>query len=422
MKIRLPHFLSRLGGDRSGAVLLLTAISLPLLLGFVGLAVDGNVWYANKRIVQTVVDSGALAAALEMQRTGNGDEMYDAVALTATANGYDPSTGDVLQINQPPLYGAFAGNADAVEVVMERAAPTLFSGLFVAEPFTISAHAVAMVRDIETCVSALDPTASGAIMVSGGAEVTLACAVGVNSSDDGALTESGRNSCLTATKVMVVGGMSGDCIETSEGAVEGANPVDDPFATLEEPSVGPCDHNAKVRIGNGDVTTLSPGVYCGGIEVVSGGNVTFSPGLYVIDGGGFKVAGNSSASGTDVTFFITEDAGSGARINFEGGAEVSLSAPTDGYFANGDGILFYQDQDAPSNITHHVTGGATMELEGILYFPNQEINFAGGATTSGNATMLVARQVKFTGDSNLSNLDGTPAVVNPLLISAVLVE
>src|SRR3954469_1684759 len=49
--------------EERGAVLVLTAILLPVLVGFAALALGGSVLYAAKQDVQRAADLGALAAA-----------------------------------------------------------------------------------------------------------------------------------------------------------------------------------------------------------------------------------------------------------------------------------------------------------------------------------------------------------------------
>src|SRR3712207_9581637 len=65
----------------------------------------------------------------------------------------------------------------------------------------------------------------------------------------------------------------------------------DPLSSLQPPTYGTCDHPNKVTVdaamassyGGGPVP-LSPGVYCGGIEIKANQTVVFEPGLYVLKG------------------------------------------------------------------------------------------------------------------------------------------
>ncbi len=45
--------------DNQGAVAVITALVVPMLLGFAGLAIEVNYWYLEKRRLQEAADSGA---------------------------------------------------------------------------------------------------------------------------------------------------------------------------------------------------------------------------------------------------------------------------------------------------------------------------------------------------------------------------
>ncbi len=55
--------MTRAAGDAGGAVLVLVALTLPVMIGFGGLIVDVGNWFAHKRHLQVQADAGALAAA-----------------------------------------------------------------------------------------------------------------------------------------------------------------------------------------------------------------------------------------------------------------------------------------------------------------------------------------------------------------------
>ncbi len=98
---------------------------------------------------------------------------------------------------------------------------------------------------------------------------------------------------------------------------------------------------------------------------------------------------------------------------------MTLSAPSDGDLP---GILFYQDRNSASNITHNLTGGSTMQLEGVLYFPSTDVAFSGGSSVQSSAAVIIADEVNFTGDAFLGGFENSPILGNPLLTQARLVE
>lgn len=404
----------RFWGDKSGGVMVYTAFALPVLLGVTGLSVDVSIWYMDKRISQAAADGAALGGALSIHRLGDDSGLTAAATEGATANGYSSSDGDVLIINNPPTSGPYAGQAGAVEAIIQRPANGFLSRVVFKDQVNVAARAVAVADMKNECLYGLSPTGT-AVKASGGANVNLPCGIMSNSNDPSSLTTTG-GACITATSIKSAGGASGDCIDP--GPATNMLPVTDPFAGMAPPSgLGGCDSNANIRVNNGDEVTLDPGVYCGKITVNNGGTLNFEPGLYVLDSAALSISG--TVTGEDVSFYLTENSGQGDNISISSDADVTLSAPSDGEMP---GVLFYQDRNGPSNINHNFTGQASLGLEGILYFPNQDLTFSGGSETDPVPAIIVANTVDFTGDTNTGNFDGSVIVESPFLIEVSLVE
>ncbi len=87
---------------------------------------------------------------------------------------------------------------------------------------------------------------------------------------------------------------------------------------------------------------------------------------------------------------------------------MSFSAPTTG---SNKALLFYQDPTVPwaSNNGSQITAGSTSTLDGIIYFPTTDLNYAGNSS-SGGYTMLVGYNIKIAGNaqvgSNYSSIGG----------------
>jgi hypothetical protein len=147
----------------------------------------------------------------------------------------------------------------------------------------------------------------------------------------------------------------------------------------------------------------SPYVFCNGINVSGGSSLTLNPGIYVINGGSLNLSGGSTFNATGgVTIVLTSSTGSGYAIAaISGGATVNVTAPTSGSIA---GIAFFQDRNAPSSGTDSFSGGATQNITGAIYFPNQAINYSGGSATGGSqCTQLIAFTITFSGGSTFKN-------------------
>ena len=72
--------------------------------------------------------------------------------------------------------------------------------------------------------------------------------------------------------------------------------------------------------------TLNPGVYCNGMDIHAGSNVTLNPGIYYVDRGSLNVNGGATLTGTGATIVFTSSTGAGwATANINGGATVNLT-------------------------------------------------------------------------------------------------
>ncbi len=410
--------LARFAADRSGAAIAYVAVMAPVLAGLAGLAVDTGMWYAQSRHAQAAADSAAVAGALEVLRSDSNHSMVVAAAEDdLEVYGYSIANGDGVTINFPPNSGPYAGAMDKVEVVVSRPAFRTFSAVFLDQDPNVSARAVGVADINDTCVWALNPSAPASVSVSGTANVSLGCGVFVNSSDPAAALNENGSGCLTATKIKVVGGSSGDCLNPSP--LTGASPVADPMASLPAPpsyTPGVCDFSGGNY--NGGTVNLTPGAYCGAIKAVSTTTLNFAPGLYILeDAGTLDIGAQATVTGIGVSFYISANNTKSIKIN--AGADVTLKAPPDGELP---GVLLYHDRNSTSNVIHKINGGADMTLEGIIYFPKHDLEFAGGSTLDTTSTMIVADTVTFTGNTEIGDLSGSSASANPLLITAGLVE
>jgi hypothetical protein len=163
---------------------------------------------------------------------------------------------------------------------------------------------VALVTQTVThSIYVLSGTASGAFSLSGSASINLPGAIVVDSNSRTALTESG-NASVKAAGIHVVGGVSRSGNATLSPAVTaGAAAVADPLAGLTGPGTAGLTNYGAASYSRG-AHTLGPAIYS---QVSGSGNasLTLSPGLYLIEGGGFTVTGNASVTGAGVTVYNT---------------------------------------------------------------------------------------------------------------------
>jgi hypothetical protein len=87
---------------------------------------------------------------------------------------------------------------------------------------------------------------------------------------------------------------------------------------------------------------------------------------------------------------------------------LNLSAPTGGDLS---GILFFQDRTVSKLQDDKILGGSNATLQGVVYFPNSVLTFAGNFGGANASTVLIADKVAFKGNSSLqlSATGPTPA-------------
>ena len=150
--------------------------------------------------------------------------------------------------------------------------------------------------------------------------------------------------------------------------------------------------------------TLSPGIYCGGISFGAYTNAVFQSGIYVLRNGGLNTAGNTTATGSGVSFYLT---GVGTAVQLQNDyvdlsaqTTLTITAPTTGPMA---GIAIYQDHtSATGTLTNTLSGNSTVNFTGVLYFGNQNVVVSGSSENqSAGFTAMVAYTVNYSGYSTL---------------------
>lgn len=402
MKSKLRSFCQHFARDTRGSIVIIAGIAFPLLVGAMALGTEAGFWYLSQRKLQQTADLVAFAGVVQLRSGRTGTQMQTAAQDIANRNGLQPDN-DTLTVNNPPLTGSHAGSGKAVEVTIVRSQKRYFTLIYSSDPVVISARAVAEYTEgSNACLLSLDPTGSGAVNVSGSSEVIFeGCDVATNSNDDQAFQMSGGSVQLSTGCVHSVGGVettTGLTLTTCSSPRTEVPVIVDPYADVADPQVvGDCADgdltDVSVTPDTGHPLGLGSKHFCGGMALT--GSVNFEPGLYIVDGGVFKINASAIVTGIGVTFFLT----GGASLSYNGGATINLSAPTSGPLS---GLLFYADRD-DTGVSHKINGNSGSELNGAVYMPSGDLdysgNFSGGG--AGGCTQIVTRRVTFSGNSSL---------------------
>lgn len=418
--------------NQHGQVYVLITVSLLVLLGMGALAVDvGNLWTA-RRLMQSAADAAAIAGA-EQVAYGDASDVTSAAQSASAQNGFTngsprpgASSAVSVAVYSPPASGPYAVNPNAVQVVVSQDQPTYFMRVLGWQKVPVSTIATAVTISGGSCVYSLNPTAPSAIDVGGTASVSSACGIYDDSNNaSSALTVSGGGT-ITAPLVGVVGGTNLNGGGSSPPST-GIAAFGDPLAWLAEPTgYDTCSGGFSTQNIN-TTQTLSQGTFCGGLKLNSHANVTFSPGLYVMNGGGLTITSGAVAYGNGVTFYLTGanngngNAGSYGGVNIQGASTVNFTSPCSGASTGIPGVLFFQDRSETNGAASSINGGSNSTFSGALYFPTTALSY-NGSSGADMFTLLVANTLTFTGATTINN-DYTSCLPSGSLIKdAALVQ
>ena len=411
--------------NRKGIFVVVAAVMLTTLFGFLAVATDTGWLFHQRRLMQTAADAGALYGAQQIRRgkrdTAAVADYLDHGALKGTAdNGFThDADGIVVTVNSPPVTGNYVLNDRAVEVTICQQQRTFFMPVLGVSSADVCARAVAgYLGQSEGCIYALNPTIEKALYVHSNTTATVECGVIVNSSNAKGLYVA-SNSCLSATSASVNGSAVEAAANAACGYSNGTSLSVEPSTLMPkepDPLIGlgvppevndGCYRNAYEVKLPADVAALEPNKkWCWGllIDCPTCGTITLPSGNYVMAGGSLTITGSATeVHGSEVMFYATDFPS--MVVNAEGilvgsGATVNFSAPSSGDF---EGILMYVDNELYESAGHSLDinfqSGVTADLNGALYTANGTVmvhSGTSGTSTSADGIAIVADIVEFT--------------------------
>lgn len=477
---------------RKAAILIWFALLLTVLLGMAGLVIDTGVLLTGQRQAQYAADAAAMAAANDLM-LGRGP-----TAATATAKAfvqtYNLPGNPAPTVNIGPASGPYAGSTSFAEVRVTVPKKTFLIQLLGA-PSTnnAGARAVAGFEAVSAGdgVVTLNPNAIPGLAVSGNGTLRVNGGIRVNSQGGGvdengnpvldggngyAATggnQPGASTGVFATDIRIVGGVDNPADFQNIDPNNPTNvlhcnqlPIPDPLLDLATPTVSngvdPTNRGTVSATSNNlkftdpsntnyvytDPKTgskwlvMHPGVY--GSVSISGGNVHFVPGIYVLSpqqnttntiivtGGTIQASrimiyntGNSYNPNTGLPDSndgsqppVSSPSALGDGTNYWGSVQLNTGAtmtPLDStnttqdswasskYHATTissafDGMLFYQRRRNDSTLT--VTGNASEgSLTGTLYDKWGQTSITGQGTYG---AQFIVGSMKLSGQGNIT--------------------
>ncbi len=378
---------------RPGQVMVLFALMLTVLVGFMALAIDAGFLLAERRAVQNAADASALyGGRLLSQGKTKAQVEAGALAYAKQIYGYDSS--------DPGVQIEAEATATQVRVEITRALPRLFLGVLYTGDWEVSARAVTQILP-ETSPYAMIalgklPDYNG-IDFNGNNTLTITCnppaegcgSIGSNSD----ITFSGSGSSMEATVWGNLGAMGNienlpTGFEVKGDVAAGQGEIPDPFAGVTAPD---CDSMPLKSEPPGPPNTpvvLEPGRYTKDIKRQ---NITLLPGVYCFEGS-LEVIGNGSITGNGVLLYFRGPNG----LFVPGNARIELTHTADPAWKN---IVIWL---ASCNKELQLDGNGDMVITGAVYAPCSHIDLGGTADSQVVSGMVVGRTIKLHGDVTIN--------------------
>lgn len=377
------RLLSRFKRNISGNIALITAIAIPILAGIVLGGVSLGVWSGQKSAAQDMADAAALAGAALYANPAVTPAQIEAAArssMTANLNKQDQEmVGDAIVESDPIKRTVTVSYSGLAKGTLSS---PIWNGLLTIK---VSATARWGTKPEQVCILITEPFDNHTLRSSGDAKVVLnKCMVQVNTANWDAVEAAGSSSIhVNDGKSCFVGNIHfGD---VTPAKTENCTFFPDPFDDMTVSAPGSCTVTDFNTASNG--SSLSPGVYCGGIQVTT--DASFAPGLYYIKDGPLKVVGDKTdISAEGVTFiFMGEKTG----IEVRSGGVWNQTASTKANGGQYAGFVFFLDpasrEDAKSSSKIQ---GMDLNLKGIIYLVGQKLLISNGSNVTMNPGSIVA--------------------------------
>jgi Flp pilus assembly protein TadG len=384
--------------DECGASIVAIALSMPVLIGGMGLAAEISYWRLHHRAMQNAADSAAIAAA-----TNAGSNYVTEAQGVAAQYGFPNGSGQITVAVANPSTAAGC-TANCYTVAISDNLPLFLSQIVGYQgsatggnprSTAITANAVAAtIKPYTYCILALATSGKQGITSHGAPNADL----------NGCNTMSNTDSVCTGHNFNA---NVGDAHGTNSGCgitqVSGVPAIADPFSNLAS-NIPPdtCNHtypqeptkkNSPALPASNQLSgTYSFGdtkVLCGDQQLT--GNTTISApsnAVLVIENGQLDTNGFTlqSTAGSGLTVVFTGAPSNGTYQHYpSGGGTLDIVAPTSGTWK---GMVLYQDPnliDTSNNLDISAAGNSpTWDLTGMVYLPNSSVTFSGAVNKSSN--------------------------------------
>jgi Flp pilus assembly protein TadG len=372
--------------NEDGASIVLIGLTLPAVIGAMGLGIEVGYWRLHQRGMQNAADAAAIAAAT------NAGASYAAEAKAVAAQyGFQDGAGQIaVSVTHPN--SAAGCTASCYKVSISDNVPLFLSQVVGYQGSTavngqrmstVTASAVATtIPAYSYCVLALAGSGQQGITSNGAPNANLN---GCNTMSNTSARCNGHN--LNAT----VGDAHGN--DNGCGITQNSNvpTQSDAFASLatnlpanscsgtypQEPTK---THDPPLPASNlwyGNLSSSGVKVVCGDQQLI--GNATLNDTLLVIENGQLDTNG-FTFSGTNLTVVFSGTNSGTYQHAPAGGGTLDITAPTSGTWS---GVAIYQDPALTKGVDLSAAGNSpTWNLSGLVYLPHSSVTLSGAVNKS----------------------------------------
>jgi len=410
--------LRRFAQETRGNVAITVALTLPVVIGALGLGVETASWMASKQAMQNAADAAAVAAA-----TNAGADYAAEAQAVASRYGFKNGTDGVTVTADNTAACPGAQTSQCYRVTISRPVPLLLAQvvgyggdaqLDGSPAKLIAAEALAKrgTAPREYCVLALAKTtiSDPALETHGAPKANLSgCAVMSN----------GDARCTGHD----LGADFGDAFGTNDGCGKVRRSkvpkVADPYEKLADniPKQDGCNNkywtysekkkNAETppeQQLNGNQPWSGEKKLCGDQELIGDVTITQDTTVYIYNGQ-LNTNGHAftTAPGVHATLVFTGSNDIKYTHAPTGGGTLDITAPTDGPW---QGMAMYQDPSLTNGVDMSAAGASpTWNMTGVAYMPQADVTFSGAVNKSSNGKSCFALVV-----NNLT-INGTGSIL-----------
>ncbi len=386
--------------DHGGSSSLISIMSAIPVVAAAGMGIDYSRSVRAKTEIQEVADAAALAAASGKNISGSVSAKQ--LARKNIASKY--ITDSLAKVSDVEILGTpeIITGPNTVDVSINARVKGTFLNVLNALPsdavlgtggggtvagdtsydFDFNVHTkVGFSKDSYMCLLSLNPSKQEAIYFQGNSEfMASVCTVQANSNNATAMRTWG-SAYAEAEDFCSVGGWAGSGFEPDPAS--GCSSKLDPYRSLVMPTVGACTYTNKL-VKNA-TAALTPGVYCGGLELKTHGVANLAPGLYVIKDGDLKIDAQSTLNApSGVTIYLT---GNVSNLDITSGASLTINAPTAATAIASTSayksFAIMQDRTTGIGNINYISSGGAVNIVGAIYTPKQNLTvWANGAMNS----------------------------------------